>query len=101
MATLTIRDLDDALKQSLRVRAARRNHSMEEEVRQILRAALRDHVAAEVGIVERVRARFADLGGVDLPLEPREPMRDVSALGGSPIAKAPRRPRTAMSGARK
>jgi plasmid stability protein len=37
MATLTIRDLDDALK--LRMRAASRNRSME-EARQILRAAL-------------------------------------------------------------
>ena len=42
MATLTIRDLDDTLKQSLRIRAAHRNHSMEEEARQILRAALVD-----------------------------------------------------------
>lgn len=40
MATLTIRDLDDALKLRLRLRAASQNRSMEEEARQILRAAL-------------------------------------------------------------
>ena len=42
MATLTIRDLDETLKRSLRIRAANRNRSMEEEARQILRAALQD-----------------------------------------------------------
>ena len=40
MATLTIRDLDDSLKLSLRMRAARHSRSMEEEARQILRHAL-------------------------------------------------------------
>ena len=40
MATLTIRDLDDDLKHRLRVRAAGLNRSMEEEARQILRAAM-------------------------------------------------------------
>jgi phosphopantothenoylcysteine decarboxylase/phosphopantothenate--cysteine ligase len=36
MASLTIRKLDPAVKESLRVRAARHGRSMEEEVRQIL-----------------------------------------------------------------
>lgn len=37
MAMLTIRDLDDALKARLRIRAAQNNRSMEEEARQNLR----------------------------------------------------------------
>lgn len=37
MATLTIRNLDDAVRDRLRQRAAEHGHSMEEEVRQILR----------------------------------------------------------------
>jgi len=36
MATLTIRRLDSAVKERLRVRAAQRGHSMEEEARRIL-----------------------------------------------------------------
>ena len=39
MASLTIRNLRDDLKQRLRVRAASRGHSMEEEIRQILMQA--------------------------------------------------------------
>lgn len=42
MATLTIRNLDDELKSRLRIRAARHDHSMEEEARSILRTALSD-----------------------------------------------------------
>lgn len=40
MATLTIRNLDDETRRRLRERAARHDRSMEEEVRQILRAAV-------------------------------------------------------------
>ncbi len=40
MATLTVRNLDDDLKSTLRVQAARHGQSMEEEVRSILRQAL-------------------------------------------------------------
>jgi plasmid stability protein len=40
MASLTIRNIDDALKEKLRVCAARHGHSMEEEARIILRRAV-------------------------------------------------------------
>ena len=36
MSSLTVRNLDESVKNSLRVRAARHGRSMEEEVRQIL-----------------------------------------------------------------
>ena len=75
MATLTIRDLDDTLKQSLRIRAAHRNHSMEEEARQILRAALVDAPGATVDLARRIRARFAGLGDISLPIADRESVR--------------------------
>ena len=101
MATLTIRDLDDALKQSLRVRAAHRNHSMEEEARQILRAALREHAATAVGLVDRVRARFAGFGDVELPLEQREAMRAPLVLDTRPVGEAARQSRTPSTGTRK
>lgn len=75
MATLTIRNLDEPLKTSLRLRAAARNRSMEEEARQILRAALREPGASGSDLGARVRARFAALGDVELPLDAREAVR--------------------------
>lgn len=66
MASLTIRNLEDATKERLRVRAARHGRSMEEEARQVLRQALvRETLAGGLGA--RVARRFADVGGVDLP----------------------------------
>ncbi len=86
MATLTIRDLDDALKRSLRVRAARQNRSMEEEARQILRAAL-TAPPARVNLAERIRTRFAGLGDVQLPIEQRQAIRPSPPLPDAPRAK--------------
>src|SRR5580704_14360217 len=76
MATLTIRDLDDALKLKLRLRAASQNRSMEEEARQILRAALQQPAPANGTLVARVRKRFDGLGDVQLAIEPREAIRE-------------------------
>jgi antitoxin FitA len=75
MATLTIRDLDESLKRSLRMRAASRNRSMEEEARQILRAALLESPAPTQDLATRIRARFAGLGDVELSIPQREPVR--------------------------
>ena len=47
MASLTVRQLDDKLKQRLRLRAARHGRSVEDEVRTILRAAAETEPAAE------------------------------------------------------
>jgi plasmid stability protein len=41
MASITIRNLDDQIKERLRIEAALNGHSMEEEARLILRRALR------------------------------------------------------------
>ena len=81
MATLTIRDLDESLKRSLRVRAASRNRSMEEEARQILRAALQESPPPATDLAARVRARFAGLGDVELPIPQREPIRPPPGFG--------------------
>lgn len=93
MATLTIRKLEDPLKMRLRLRAASRNRSMEEEARQILRAALQEPVAPAQDLGARIRARFATLGDVQLAIEPREPARDPPALAGasSSAASKPRK----------
>lgn len=75
MATLTIRDLDESLKRNLRMRAASRNRSMEEEARQILRAALLEPPLLATGLATRIRARFVGLGDVELSVPKREPVR--------------------------
>jgi len=75
MATLTIRDLEPAVKERLRIRAAQSGRSMEEEVRIILRAAVEVASNQPSDLAERIHARFAALGGFDLELPPREPMR--------------------------
>lgn len=74
MTSLTVRNLDEALKTRLRVRAAQRGRSMEEEVRQILQAALAERAPPQPDLATRLRQRFAALGDVQLPLPPREPV---------------------------
>ncbi len=72
MAAITIRNLDEGLKTRLRIRAAARDRSMEEEARQILKAALDQPEPGERDLGSRIRARFAKLGDVQLPIAPRE-----------------------------
>jgi antitoxin FitA len=77
MSSITIRNLDPALKERLRVRAAEHGHSMEAEARRILRTALSGAGRPKSpDLYERIRARFAPLGGVDLELPPREGVRE-------------------------
>ena len=97
MVTLTIRDLDESLKRSLRMRAASRNRSMEEEARQILRAALLESPAPERDLATRIRARFVGLGDMTLNVPPREPVRvppsfdEASKAARAAKAKSPAR----------
>ncbi len=73
MASITIRNLDDALKRRLRIRAAEHGRSMEEEAREILRQTV-GKPAAPDNLGEAIHRRFAAIGGVELDLPPREPM---------------------------
>lgn len=79
MASITIRKLDDALKARLRLHAARQGRSMEETARDILRAALAQTARRPTNLADAIRQRFASLGGVDIALPPREPLRDPPA----------------------
>jgi antitoxin FitA len=76
MASITIRKLDTSLKARLRVRAAQNGRSMEEEAREVLRAALSKDEAMPAGLMEAIRKRFGKFGPVDLPIPAREPMRE-------------------------
>ena len=70
MGQFTVRNIEDDVKLRLKLRAARHGTSMEAEVRQILRNAVKDEApAAGSGLGSRIAARFAGLGqGLDQPL---------------------------------
>lgn len=70
MAALSIRDLDDRVRELLRIRAAEHGRSMEAEIRAILTAAVSDS-GEEPGLVQALRNRFGALGGVEFELPAR------------------------------
>ena len=96
MPTITVRNIDDNLKQRLKAQAAKHGCSMEEEVRRILREAVHQQetqdakaaAAKQIAAREREKAggkpskglgteiheRFKALGGVELELLPRDEM---------------------------
>ena len=81
VASLTIRNIDEQVKSRLRVNAAIKGVSMEEEVRQVLtRAVLAPANDADVrGLATLIRERINASGaatGFDLEIAPREPMRE-------------------------
>lgn len=80
MASITIRNLDDAIKQGLRVRAAERGHSMEEEARDILRRVMADSPPPR-DLAAAIRARLTAAARADLTLPSREAMREPPQLG--------------------
>ena len=73
MATLNIRNLDEQLKQRLRLEAVKHGWSMEEEARRILRQHLLP--ARATGLGTRLHRRFAATGGVELEPPPRKAAR--------------------------
>jgi plasmid stability protein len=82
MAQLVVRKLDNDVKERLRQRAARNGHSMEEEAREILTAAVgedlgtRDGIGAENegrvrrgGLGSEIAAQFANIEGPPFTIE--------------------------------
>ena len=80
MPSLTIRHLDDATMERLRIRAARHGTSLEEEVQAILKETSKANVPSQ-NLAASIRARLAPLGGVELTLPAREPIREPDACG--------------------
>jgi plasmid stability protein len=74
MTTLTVRNVDPALKERLRIRAAHNGRSMEAELRHILSSVLSGDQSRETNLAEAIRRRFAPLGGVELEPHPTEPI---------------------------
>jgi plasmid stability protein len=80
MANITIRNLEEATKRKLKIRAATNGRSMEQEAREILKAALSQTPKKQANLAERIREIFNPLGGVELERLPREPIRDPEWL---------------------
>lgn len=80
MGSITIRNLDDGVKEKIRVRAARHRRSMEEEARRLLALAVEIPSDEEVGLGTTIRKRFAAAGGFKLEPLPRERLRSPPKL---------------------
>ncbi len=79
VASITIRNLDEDLKRRLRIRAAERGHSMEQEARDILQAALAQPLRTNEDLVRSIREKVEAIGGIEpneLELPPQGPMRE-------------------------
>lgn len=81
MAAISVRDLDDGVRERLRIRAAEHGRSMEAEIREILTTAVSDPVS-RADLFTTLLDRFGAVGGIELPVPPRSsPARaaDLSA----------------------
>lgn len=81
MASVTVRNLDESVKQKLRLRAARHGWSMEQEIRRILQQTVAPEQAGEAGFAQRVHQRFAALELAGLPIPDRRPARRPPEFG--------------------
>lgn len=82
MASITIRKLDDAVKSRLRIRAATHGRSMEDEAREILKQAVAQEDPPAADLAKRIRRHIEPLGGVDLDIPARQPLRRPPNLAG-------------------
>jgi plasmid stability protein len=76
LASITIRNLEDRLKKKLRIRAAEHGRSMEDEVRNILRASLSENPRKPKDLFTAIRQRIEPLGGVELHIRRSDATRE-------------------------
>ncbi len=78
MATLTVRDLDDHVRDELRSLAARNGRSMEAEVRAVLTQHVREQ--RRPTLIEATERFRRETGGVELELPGREGAAEIPVL---------------------
>lgn len=83
MSSITIRNLDENLKASLRMRAARHGVSMEQEMRNILQSTLDGDANFSDGLTfsQRINQRFKGLGIEELVLPAGQTARSLPDFG--------------------
>lgn len=79
-AAVSIRNLDERVKERIRVRAARHGRSMEAEMRAILTDAVSEP-AEDRGLLGALLDRFGPLGGVELEIPARSAQPRAADLG--------------------
>lgn len=80
VSAVSIRNLDDRVKERLRLRAARHGRSMEAEMRAILTEAVSEP-GEETGLLSALLDRFGELGGVELDMPARTARPRAADLG--------------------
>jgi plasmid stability protein len=73
MSTITIHQLEPDIAKQLEQRAAQHGHTIEAEIKAILKSVL----VMEPNLVEAIEKHFVHLGKFELPEIPREPMRPL------------------------
>jgi antitoxin FitA len=80
LSALSIRNLDERVKERLRVRAAQHGRSMEAEARAILTEAVSDP-GEHTSLLQALHDRFRQLGGADLDLPTRSAQPRAAQFG--------------------
>jgi antitoxin FitA len=80
VTTITIRNVDENVKRQIKMIAASNGRSMEAELREILKQVATGNLPPK-NIGQSIRRRFAKIGGVDLDLPKRSPMRKLPDIG--------------------
>ena len=80
VSAVSIRNLDDQVKERLRVRAARHGRSMEAEMRAILTDAVREP-GEDTGLFQVLLERVNQLGGIELDIPARVVQPRAADLG--------------------
>ena len=81
MAALTIRNIDDEVKNRLRLQAAQHGCSMEQEVREILLRAVSQKPNKQP-FAQRIQKHFASLELDSLPIPKRQKVRTPPVMKG-------------------
>ena len=76
MNSIKIDNLEDRLALRLAIRASESGRTVEEEALEILRTALQKETPPEKGLGTALHNLFKPIGGVDLEIPEREPMRE-------------------------
>jgi plasmid stability protein len=79
MAQIVVRNLEEEVKARLQRRAARHGQSMEEEVRDILRNAVKEDETPDRGLGTEIASLFSKIGlEADIPELTGHPVRPVT-----------------------
>lgn len=82
MTNITLNQLEPQLTQRLQQRAMQNGRTIEAEITAILASVLTPSPPppTEPNLPTAIKQRFAEIGGVDLPEIPREPIRNPPAF---------------------